>query len=174
MNTAPSDGGPRQPMDPDVGVDPLDGHGTGRSRTRGRRAQTLIVIALACGGVAGAVSRYAVSLAVPSTTGQFPWGTFLINVTGSVALGFLLVLVIEQFPRGHLARPVLGTGFLGAYTTFSTFMVDAANLIRSHHAGIAIAYLAASLMVGIGGVWIGMTAARLAIRVERWMQRELP
>ncbi len=174
VNTAPSDGGAHQPMDPDVDIGPMDGEGADGHRQRGRRAQALIVLAIACGGVAGAVSRYAVSLAVPASTGQFPWGTFLINVTGSVALGFLLVLVIEQFPRGHLARPVLGTGFLGAYTTFSTFMVDAADLIRTHHAGVAVAYLAASVVAGIAGVWVGMTAARLLIRVERWMHGELP
>ena len=176
MNTAPSDGGARQPMDPDPDVDigPMDDSDAGHHRPRGRRAQALIVLAIACGGVAGAVSRYALSLAVPASAGRFPWGTFLVNVTGSVALGFLLVLVIEQFPRGHLARPVLGTGFLGAYTTFSTFMVDAVDLIRSHHAATAVVYLAASVVAGIGGVWLGMTAARLLVRVERWMNGELP
>lgn len=174
MNTAPGGGGARPPIDPDVDIEPMDGRDTDRHGQRGRQAQAMIVLAIACGGVAGAVSRYAISLALPSSTGQFPWGTFVINVSGSVALGFLLVLVAELFPRGHLARPVLGTGFLGAYTTFSTFMVDAMDLIRSHHVDVAVTYLAASVVAGIAGVWGGMMAARLLVGFERWMHRELP
>src|ERR1700722_12411120 len=85
-----------------------------------RRAQLAILAAVATGGAFGAVSRYAISLAIPETTAGFPWATFLINITGSAVLGFLITLILEQFPRGRLARPLLGTGFIGAYTTFST------------------------------------------------------
>ena len=81
----------------------------------------------------GAVSRYAISLALPSEPGRFPWGTFLVNVTGSFVLGFLLVVLLEQFPRGRLARSVIGTGFIGAYTTLSTFVVKAVELVRDGH-----------------------------------------
>lgn len=139
---------------------------------RARRAQVLVVVALGLGGVAGALSRYFISLAMPTVDGRFPWGTFVINVTGSAALGFLLILVIEQFPSGRLARPVLGTGFLGAYTTFSTFMVEAVNLVRAGRTLIAVAYLVASAVVGLLAMWAGITAARFAIRFERWLQEE--
>jgi CrcB protein len=91
-------------------------------------------------------------------------------VSGSAALGFVLVLVIEHFPRGRLVRPVIGTGFLGAYTTFSTFTVEAVDLVRAGHTGLALAYLAASVFAGLLAVWTGMTAARLALRAERWLQ----
>jgi CrcB protein len=141
-------------------------------RRRARRAQVLIVVALGLGGVAGALSRYFISLAMPTIDGRFPWGTFVINVTGSAVLGFLLILVIEQFPRGRLARPVLGTGFLGAYTTFSTFMVEAVNLVRAGRALIAVTYLVASAVVGLLAMWAGMTVARSLIRFERWLQEE--
>ncbi len=168
-----SDDGPRIPLDPDVDLGPGDGlHPLARGR-RARQVQAVIVVALGCGGVLGAVSRYALSLAVPTETGRFPWGTFLVNVSGSAVLGFILILVIEQFPRGRLARPVIGTGFIGAYTTFSTFMVEAVLLIRDGRPWDAIAYLAGSVAAGLLAVWIGMTSARLVLRAERWLQEEL-
>jgi len=123
--------------------------------------------------VLGAVSRYAVSLAIPTHADRFPWGTFLINISGSAVLGFILILLIEQFPRGRLARPVIGTGFIGAYTTFSTFMVETLLLIRDGHPAIAVAYLAASVAAGLAAVWIGMSGARIVLRAERWLQQEL-
>jgi CrcB protein len=131
------------------------------------------VTALACGGAIGAIARYAISLGLPTDPRRFPWGTFVINVSGSFILGFLLILLIEQFPRGRLARPVIGTGFLGAYTTFSTFMVEAVELVRDGALGTALLYLAASLVVGLSAMWIGMTSARIAVRAERWLQEEM-
>jgi len=163
----------RIPLDPDVDFGPDRNAEPGQGRGRTRRAELVIVIALACGGVLGAISRYAVSLALPTETARFPWGTFLINISGSAALGFILVLVIEHFPRGRLVRPVIGTGFLGAYTTFSTFTVEAINLIRAGHPETALAYLGASVFAGLLAVWMGMTSARVALRAERWLQETL-
>lgn len=140
---------------------------------RSRQAQTVVVVALGFGGVFGAVSRYAISLALPTVTGHFPWGTFLINVSGSAVLGFVLILLREQFPAGRLARPIIGTGFIGAYTTFSTFMVEAVLLIRDGRPVEAILYLSASALAGLAAVWIGMMTARLTVRVERWLQEEM-
>lgn len=142
-------------------------------RSRQRRAQGVIVFALGCGGVIGAVSRYAVSLAIPTPTGSFPWSTFIINVSGSVILGFLLVLLIEQFPRGRLVRPLVGSGIIGAYTTFSTMEVDALLLIRGHDFATGVVYLVSSLIAGLVAVWVGMNAARLLIQAEQWLQGEL-
>jgi CrcB protein len=160
----------RIPLDPDVDFGPAVAAEAGRGQPRARRAEAAVVIALALGGVLGALSRYAISLALPTETAKFPWGTLLINVSGSAALGFILVLVIEHFPRGRLARPVIGTGFLGAYTTFSTFTVEAVDLIRAGHTALAIAYLAGSVFAGLLAVWAGMISARLALRAERWLQ----
>jgi fluoride exporter len=159
------------PFDPDVEIGPVGVRGA-RSR-RGINPQAIIVISLAVGGALGAVARYSISLGLPTEMGRFPWGTFIENISGSFALGFLLILVIEQFPRGRLARPVIGTGFLGAYTTFSTFMVEAVDLVRDGYPGMAAAYLVASLIVGLVVVWVGMTSARVVVRAERWLQEEL-
>lgn len=169
----PGDGGsPSVPFDPDIEIEPVRESGPSTPPRRGRQVQMAIVAALALGGLLGAVSRYAISLALPTGTGQFPWATFLVNVSGSLALGFLLVLVVEQFPRGRLARPVLGSGFLGAFTTFSTFMVGALVLIRDGHPATAVAYLAASVAGGLVAAWVGMSSARLVLRTERWLQDE--
>ncbi|NNN09407.1 MAG: fluoride efflux transporter CrcB [Acidimicrobiaceae bacterium] len=132
----------------------------------------VIVFALGCGGVIGAIARYAVSLAIPTQTGQFPWGTFVINISGSAVLGFLLLLLIEQFPKGRLVRPFVGSGIIGAYTTFSTFQVDTLLLIRHHEIGVAVTYMMGSLLAGLLAVWLGMKVARLIIRVERLLQGE--
>lgn len=167
--TARGDVSRRPPIDPDIDAPVAEERPRGSRRVHPRQSHAVIG-ALACGGAIGAVTRYAVSLALPVTSGQFPWGTFAINVTGSLVLGFLLVLLLEQFPRGRLGRPVVGTGFLGAYTTFSTFMVDAVQLVHAGHPATAAVYVVASLFAGLLAVWAGMTAARVAIRVERWLQ----
>lgn len=153
-----------------------DGDGDERARSprrqRSRRAELVVVVALGLGGVLGALARYGISLALPTETGRFPWGTFLVNMSGSAALGFLLILLIEQFPRGHLARPVLGTGVLGAYTTFSTYAVEAVLLVRAGHVATALAYVLTTVVGGLIAVWSGMTGARVVMRAERWIQQE--
>lgn len=173
MARAGDDNVPRIPVDPDTDLGPGDrAHRLNRPRPS-RRARTIMIVALGTGGALGTVSRYALSLALPVETDRFPWGTLLVNVSGSAVLGFILVLVIEQFPRGRLARPVIGTGFMGAYTTFSTFMVETVELIRQGRFETAAAYLAASVLAGLLAVWIGMVGARVVLRADRWLQQEV-
>jgi CrcB protein len=142
-------------------------------RRRQRGTQAVIILALGSGGVVGAIARYAVSLGLPISSNSFPWSTFLINISGSAILGFLLILLIEQFPRGRLARPLLGSGLIGAYTTFSTFEVDTVLLFRAHHLGLGCTYFVASLVAGLAAVWLGTVVARITIRAEHWLQGEM-
>jgi CrcB protein len=165
-----NEGEPRVPLDPDGDLGYVRSPTAGARRAR--QTHATILVALGCGGVLGAVSRYALSLAMPTHTSRFPWGTFIVNVSGSAVLGFLLILVIEQFPRGRLARPLIGTGFIGAYTTFSTFTVEAIQLIRDGRPAVAVAYLVASVVAGLVAVWFGMISARMVLRVERWLQQD--
>ncbi len=153
------------PVDPDAETRP--------GRRRPRRGDVALVVAVGCGGVVGALARQLVEVAVPAPAGHFPWATFAINTSGSALLGFLLVMVVEQFPRGRLARPVLGTGVLGAYTTFSTFCVEAAQLLRGGYVAMAALYLGASLLAGLAAAAVGLAAARVVIRAERWLAEEL-
>ena len=91
----------------------------------------------------------------------FPWATFDVNVSGSFALGVVMALVLERFPPTRYVRPFIATGFLGGYTTYSTFVVETDLLIKNDHSLVAAAYVAASLVVGCLAVWVGLWVARL-------------
>jgi len=134
-----------------------------------RRHGASVAVALGTGGVIGALARYAVARALPVASGAFPWSTFVINVSGSLALGFVVVWLLERFPRDRFARLFVGTGIIGAYTTFSTLEVDAALLVRDHHVLVAVLYVVASLAAGLVAVWFGTYVARISIgaRVRR-------
>lgn len=108
----------------------------------------------------GALGRAGVLVALPTQPGRFPWGTFWVNVSGSLVLGFLLVRLAERGPRAHLLRPLLGTGVLGAYTTFSTLTMESVLLVRDHHALTAAANIGLSLIAGLAAVLAGMVLAR--------------
>ncbi len=144
------------PFDPDLdqGADVAPGGSTAHPAVR--HSQKAIVLAVGIGGVFGAVARYAVSLAIPTTTGGFPWSTFLINITGSAVLGALLVLLVDQFPRNGLTRPVVGTGVIGAYTTFSTFTYESVRLLEDGQLLEAAGNVAVSVTVGLGAAALGL------------------
>jgi CrcB protein len=113
-----------------------------------RRRDPRVVAAVALGGALGAPARYGISAAVHVTPGTFPWGTFWTNVSGSLALGFLLAIVLRRFPATRYVRPFLASGFLGSYTTYSTFAVETDLLIRNGRTGVALAYVTASFAAG--------------------------
>jgi CrcB protein len=130
-------------------------------RTRTRPA---VLGAVAAGGALGASARYGVAQLVHVAPHTFPWATWWTNVTGSAALGVILVVLADRFPPAQYLRTFLATGFLGAYTTYSTFAVETNRLIRDGRAGLAIAYVGASLLGGLAAVGLGMLAGRLANR----------
>jgi CrcB protein len=127
-----------------------------------KRARTgaPVLAAIALGGAMGAPARYGVAQLVHVAPGTFPWATFWTNVSGSFALGVVLALVLQRFPPTRYLRPFLATGFLGAYTTYSTFAVETDLLVKDGHAAIGVAYVAASLIGGLVAVWAGIVAAR--------------
>ena len=127
---------------------------------RGGRRDPRILAAIGLGGALGAPARYGISRLVSITPGTFPWGTFWINISGSFALGVVLVLVLERFPPTRYIRPFIATGFLGAYTTYSTFAVETVLLTKNGHWAIALAYVGASYATGFLAVWGGMAAVR--------------
>lgn len=123
-----------------------------------------LLAAVAAGGVIGAEARYGLGEAIAHRPGQFPWATLVINVSGCLLIGVLMVLVLEIVRPHRLLRPFLGVGVLGGYTTFSTFGVDAAQLVRAHHPWPAVAYVLASVLFCLVAVWTGSTITR---RVSR-------
>jgi fluoride exporter len=141
----------------------------GRPARHRRAPGVLSVVAL--GGGSGSVARYLVSQAVPAHLGHFPWATFLINISGCFLLGLLMVFVLDVWPPSRYLRPFLGVGFLGGYTTFSTFAVELRDLAGRGAWTLADAYALDSLAGGVAAVWGGMTLARviagLPLRRER-------
>lgn len=154
------------PIDPDLApTDPAEPSLSGRRRRLPRRghsrAQPDVLAVIALGGAVGATARFKLAEAIPTTPGQFPWATFWTNILGSFLLGFLLVLLLERFRPTRLVRPVVATGFLGAFTTMSTYQVETALLVKDGHPATAALYCLGSLTAGLGVAYIGIIAGRL-------------
>lgn len=116
---------------------------------------------VAIGGALGAVARYGVSLLVARFwTADFPLGTFLINVSGSFILGFFATFAAERTALDPLWRLLVATGFVGAYTTFSTFEYETQRLTETGATSIAIANVVASVVAGFAAVQLGVVLAR--------------
>ncbi len=132
-----------------------------------RKVEPSVLAAIALGGAFGAPARYGVAQLIHAAPGTFPWATFWTNITGSFALGLVLAVLLERFPPSRYLRPFVATGFLGAYTTYSTFAVETDLLIKDGHAVIGIVYTGASLLAGLVAVWLGISAARVLPRAAR-------
>jgi CrcB protein len=143
-----------------IGFMPGDGSTSTSVPDDAARVRPHAVAAVAAGGALGAPARYGVAQLVDVEAGTFPWATFAVNVSGSLALGFLLVVIVRRYPPDRHAQPFLATGFLGAYTTFSTFVVEIDLLIRDGRAALAVTYVLASVLVGLAAAWAGMALAR--------------
>ncbi len=123
-------------------------------------APYLPILAISLGGILGANTRYFLTLYIAERFGNaFPYGTLLINVSGSLIIGFFLTLVTERLTVDPLWRLFFATGFLGAYTTFSSYTFEAAQLVREGTYGLALLYLFGSVVAGMVGVFAGILAA---------------
>lgn len=125
---------------------------------------------VAAGGVLGTLSRYGLGLLIPAP-GAWPLPTLIINVSGALALGALLEGLSRRGPdvgNRRVLRLALGTGFLGAFTTYSTLALDAVHLFAADAAPAAAGYLGASLVGGAAattaGIWLGAWHYRRAKR----------
>jgi CrcB protein len=120
------------------------------------------VLLIGIGGFAGAIARYLVDLRVSVWTGgSLPWGTFVINVSGSFLVGLLFALVVERAALPAEVRGPLMIGFLGAYTTFSTFALESWRMIEDGAWLLASANLAGSMVVGVLAVVAGVALGRV-------------
>ncbi|OBK84835.1 CrcB protein [Mycolicibacter heraklionensis] len=126
------------------------------------REQAPVVAAVAVGGAIGAGARYGVALAMPTPAGGFPWATWVINVSGCALMGVLMVAITELWVGHRLLRPLLGTGVLGGYTTFSTFAGDVDTLVAAGHPVRALVYLITTPVAVLIATW---TAASLTRRL---------
>jgi CrcB protein len=122
--------------------------------------QTFLLIGL--GSILGANARYYLSAFAASRWGAaFPYGTLLINVTGSLIIGFFFGLVAARFGVSASARLVVATGFLGSYTTFSTFTFETIALSRAGEYRLALVNALGSIALGVAAAASGLTLALL-------------
>jgi CrcB protein len=122
------------------------------------------VVAVVLGGIVGTGLRIGLDALLPHDDAQFPWSTLLINVAGSFALGLLVARVWPTAPTW--LRAGLGTGLLGSFTTFSAFAVSLVTLTRAGMGGIAVVYLAVSVVVGLAAAAAGLRLGRPELRPE--------
>jgi CrcB protein len=120
-----------------------------------------VLAVIAAGGVLGAEARYGIGALLPHTGDAWPWSTLLINVSGCVLIGVLMVLITELLYAHRLVRPFLGVGLLGGYTTFSTATLEALTLVTAGRPGAAVGYLVATPILAVLGCAAGVVAARL-------------
>lgn len=127
----------------------------------GLSAGTLAAIFV--GGALGTVARYLLAAHHQAGPGAFPWVTLLVNLSGSLAIGFLVPLTEHVAPRAPLLRPFALIGFLGGWTTYSTLAVDATLLGKHGDVGACLAYLAATVAGGLALVVLGHAAGRRVV-----------
>ena len=121
--------------------------------------RTVAVIAVA--GALGALARYGLEGFVGRrTTGEFPWGTFAVNVSGAFVLGFVFTVMTEQLTTAAWIRGAVTIGFLGAYTTFSTLSFETYRLLEDGALGVAAANALGSLGAGLAAVYLGVVTGR--------------
>lgn len=133
-----------------------------------------VLLVIAAGGAIGSLARWGLGEALDAGAGDFPWATFVENVSGAFALGVVMVLAVDVWPPTRYVRPFLGVGVLGGYTTFSTYMLDTRDLVAADRVPLAATYLFGTLGLGLLAVWLGIVLARLAVAPARGARRHHP
>ena len=119
------------------------------------------ILSVAIGGAFGAVARYLINISpLAGVFEKFPFPTFLINISGSFLIGFLLIVLTDKVQDSDNVRMAVIVGFLGAFTTFSTFEIEIFGLIRDRQMIVAFLYLFLSIFVGFIGVLGGVELGR--------------
>ncbi len=124
------------------------------------------LVPLALGGSLGTVARWGLQrwidgrLPASATGGAFPWGILVVNVSGCLVFGWLFARFEGRVWATEPLRLAVFTGFLGGYTTFSTFGWNTFELLRGGQAGLAFANAAASVVLGLAAVWAGFSLGR--------------
>lgn len=123
--------------------------------------------AVALGAAVGGVSRFYLNAFIQHrVSGDFPLGTLLINITGSLILGFILRYSLQSGAVSEEVRLLLTTGFCGGYTTFSTFSYDTLMLIQDREYGRASVYVGASVFASLLAVFVGYAAANFMVAMR--------
>ena len=126
-----------------------------------------VLMAVFIGGCVGGLARYVLTTSWTTPVRAFPWATLVINISGALALAVLVVLLSDALPPTTYVRPLLGSGFCGAWTTFSSITAGADQLIAHGAAGIGAAYVLASAVGGLGAAGLGLVSTRALVRRGR-------
>ncbi|MDA7921238.1 fluoride efflux transporter CrcB [Verrucomicrobiales bacterium] len=120
------------------------------------------IVALILGGSFGAISRWGLHIWIDNKTSQtpFPWGILTVNTVGCFLFGFLFALAESKGWFSEVTRLAIFTGFLGSFTTFSTFSWNTLSLLRDGQAGLAAGNIGASVCLSMLGVWLGFVLAK--------------
>jgi CrcB protein len=117
---------------------------------------------IAFGGALGSLARYWVGSAIANKMGtKFPYGTFVINITACVIIGFTLTVLAKRADLNPAWRFLVPVGFIGAYSTFSTYEWETLSTIRTGAFLLAVLYAASSLILGLAAVWAGSVIAEV-------------
>jgi fluoride exporter len=116
--------------------------------------------AIFAGGFLGAIARAEVVEALPYHSGRWPWATFTVNIVGALLLGYVVTRLQERLPVSAYRRPLLGTGFCGALTTFSAMQLELLRMLDGGHVGMAFAYALSSVAAGFLAVIVATNVVR--------------
>jgi CrcB protein len=118
------------------------------------------ILAIAVGGAAGALLRVFLARTYTSGSASWPWATFGANMAGALVLGYAVTRLQERLPLSAYRRPLIGTGFCGALTTFSTMQLELLHMLDAHRYGLAAAYTATSIVAGYACVHVASALVR--------------
>lgn len=161
---------PALPIDPDLdpdvdaGADPF----AHVARPRWPRLHAGVVAVIFVGGCAGGLVRYAAGEHWAASRYGFPWSTFTVNVAGAFILALLVVVATDVLGASTYLRPLVGTGFCGALTTFSSIVVTTDEMVAHGYVARGVGYLVATLLAGLAAGGLGLLLGRVfALRRRR-------
>jgi fluoride exporter len=118
------------------------------------------IAAIFIGGAAGSLLRVWLGQTFSSPPADWPWATFAINISGSFVLAYVATRLQERLPQSTYRRPLLATGFCGAYTTFSTMQIEIVQMVDHHRLGLAVGYALCSVLAGYLAICAGTALVR--------------
>ena len=127
----------------------------------------MLYLYISLGGALGALSRYLLSTWIYNKSQHvFPYGTFIVNILGCFILGFFYTITLDKYVISPQVRMMVSVGFLGAFTTFSTFSLETLNIIKENNYNVALLNIALSVLLGLLAVWLGAVLANFFSQIK--------